>query len=71
VLVISNEELSVTSTKEKIANIIVFDVLGRKLFENKEIKTNYFVLPVHKRDAPLFIEIVLEDGTKVNKKTVY
>jgi hypothetical protein len=71
VVVISNEELSVTSTKEKIANIIVFDVLGRKLFENKEIKTNYFVLPVHKRDAPLFIEIVLEDGTKVNKKTVY
>ena len=71
VVVISNQELSVTSTKEKIANIIVFDVLGRKLFENKEIKTNYLVLPVHKRDAPLFIEIVLEDGTKVNKKTVY
>lgn len=71
VVVISNQELSVTSTKEKIANIIVFDVLGRKLYESKEVNANYFALPVQKRDAPLFIEIVLEDGTKVNKKTVY
>ncbi len=71
VVVISNEELSVTSTKEKIANIIVFDLLGRKLFESKEIKSNNIVLPVHKRNAPLFIEIVLENGTKINKKTVY
>jgi hypothetical protein len=71
VVVISNQELSVTSTKEKIANIIVFDVLGRKLYESKEVNVNYFALPVQKRDAPLFIEIVLEDGTKVNKKTVY
>jgi hypothetical protein len=71
VVVISNEELSVQSTKEKIENIVVFDVLGRKLFESKDIKSNNFVLPVHKRNAPLFIEIVLENGTKVNKKTVY
>ena len=71
VVVISNEELSVVSTKEKIANIIVFDVLGRKLFESKEINSNNFVLPVHKREAPLFIEIGLENGSKINKKTVY
>lgn len=71
VVVISNQELSVTSTKEKIANIIVFDVLGRKLFESNDIKSTHFVIPVHKRDAPLFIEIVLDSGAKVNKKTVY
>ena len=71
VVVVSNQELSVVSTKENIANIIVYDVLGRKLFEGKDIKTNNFILPINKRNAPLFIEIVLENGTNVKKKTVY
>lgn len=71
VVVVSNQELSVVSTKEKIANIIVYDVLGRKLFEGKDIKTNNFMLPISKRNAPLFIEIDLENGIKINKKTVY
>jgi hypothetical protein len=71
VVVISNQELSVVSTKESIANIIVFDVLGRQLFEGKDIKTHNFTLPINKREAPLFIEIVLENGIKITKKTVY
>ena len=71
VLVVSNQELSVVSTKEKMANIIVFDVLGRKLFEGKDIKTNEFILPVSKHNVPLIIEIGLENGIRINKKTVH
>ena len=71
VVVVSNDALSVQTTKEKIANIIVFDVLGRKLFEGKNIHTTNFVLPVSKRNAPLIIQISLENGEKINKKTVY
>ena len=71
VVVISNEELSAQSTKEKITNIIVFDVLGRKLFESKEVKSNNIIIPVPKRNAPLFIEIGLDNATKINKKTIY
>jgi hypothetical protein len=71
VILVSNQDLSVITTKEKIANIIVFDVLGRKLFEGKDINTNNFILPISKRDAPLFIEIDLENGAKINKKTIY
>jgi hypothetical protein len=71
VVVVSNEELSLVSTKEKMASIIVYDVLGRKLFESKEVKSTNFILPIEKREAPLFIEIVLENGNIVNKKTVY
>ena len=71
VVVISNQELSVQSTKEKIANITVYDVLGRKLFEGKNLNTNDFTLPVSKRDAPLLIEIDLDNGIKINKKTAY
>lgn len=71
VVVVSNDALSVQTTKEKIANIIVFDVLGRKLFEGKDINANNFILPIGKRNVPLVIEIDLENGLKVNKKTVY
>ena len=71
VVLVSNNELSVLTIKEKIANIIVFDVLGRKLYEEKNIQANKFVIPIGKRDAPLIIEIGLENGTKINKKTVF
>jgi len=43
-------------------------VLGRKLFEGKNIQSNNFTLPVNKRNAPLLLEIVLENGQKLNKK---
>jgi hypothetical protein len=71
VVVVSNEELSVVSTKEKITDLIVFDVLGRKLFEGKNINTNTFTLPISKRNAPLLMEIGLANGVKTNKKVVY
>ena len=71
VILVSNQELSVSSTKEKITNILVFDVLGRKLFEGKNINSNNFTLPVNKRNAPLLMEITLENGVKVNKKSVF
>jgi hypothetical protein len=70
IVVISNQELSVVSSKEKITNIILFDVLGRKLFEVKDV-TNSYILPVNKRNAPLLMEITLENGQKRNKKTVF
>ena len=71
VVVVSNQELSVVSRNEKIENIIVYDVLGRKLFEGKNIKATDFILPINKRNAPLLIEIGLENGIRINKKTVY
>ena len=71
VILVSNQDLSVNSTKEKLAHIIVFDVLGRKLFEGKDINTNNFILPISKRNVPLFIEIELENGAKVKKKTIF
>ena len=73
-------------TRAKIVDAIIVDEIGgvqnlsllrigniRKcLFvEGKDIKTNNFILPINKRNAPLFIEIVLENGTNVKKKTVY
>ena len=69
--VYSSDVLSVKSTKNTIQSVRVFDVLGRKLFEGKDINANNFILPIGKRNVPLVIEIDLENGLKVNKKTVY
>jgi hypothetical protein len=71
VVVVSNQELSVVSTKEKIADIVVYDVLGRKLFEGNNIKTNNYIIPIAKRNMPLFMEINLVNGNKIYKKIVY
>ncbi|CAM4437389.1 putative Ig domain-containing protein [Flavobacterium terrigena] len=71
VVVVSNQELSVLSTKEKIKSILVYDVLGRKLFEGKDIEANNFTLPITKHNVPLLIEIGLENGIKINRKTIY
>ena len=71
VVLVTNDALSVVSAKEKITGIVVFDLLGRKLFENKNISTTNFVLPISQRNAPLFIEVGLQNGTKMKMKTVF
>ena len=71
VIVVSSQELNVQSTNEKIASVLVFDVLGRKLFEGNDIKTNNFIIPISKRNVPLLMEINLVNGNKIYKKIVY
>jgi subtilisin-like proprotein convertase family protein len=71
VFVISNQELNVQSTNEKIASVLVFDMIGRKLFERNDIKMNNFIIPITKRNMPLFMEINLVNGNKIYKKIVY
>ena len=72
VLVVSNTNLSVVSTKNTIQSVLVFDVLGRLLVNKQNI--NSLEVPLHevqKNNAPLVIQIALTNGTKVNKKVVY
>ena len=71
IVVVSNEELNVQSTTEKIASVLVFDVLGRKLFEVNNVKTNNCIIPISKRNVPLLMEINLVNGNKINKKVVH
>lgn len=71
VVVISNHDLQVYSNKEKLSTIIVYDVLGRKLFEGKNVNTTNFTIPISQREVPLFIEIGLENGAKINRKVIY
>ena len=72
VLVVSNTNLSVVSTKNTIQSVLVFDVLGRLLVNKQNV--NSLEVPLHevqKNNAPLVVQITLTNGTKVNKKVVY
>lgn len=72
VLVVSNTNLSVVSTKNTIQSVLVFDVLGRLLVNKQNVNSLEISLhEVQKNNAPLVVQITLTNGTKVNKKVVY
>lgn len=72
VFVVSNERLIVSSSKENIATIEIYDVLGRKLYQNKNVNTqSQIVNSIQKTNSGLIIYITLENGKQVVKKVIY
>lgn len=72
VFVVSNESLTVSSLKENITAIEIYDVLGRKLYQNKNVNTqSQIVNSIQKTNSGLIIYITLENGKQVVKKTIY
>lgn len=72
VFVVSNESLIVSSSKENIATMEIYDVLGRKLYQNKNVNTqSQIVNSIQKTNSGLIIYITLENGKQVVKKAIY
>ena len=72
VFVASNNGLTVTSTQENIAEIEVYDLLGRKLYQSKNIDSQAHVMhSIQKTNSGLILTITLTNGKKVLKKTIY
>ena len=72
VTVVSNQSIEVLSVTEKIDNIIVYDLLGRKLAEYKNVNSNSFTIKnLIKNNTTLMLEIKTEKGNKVNRKIIY
>lgn len=72
VFVASNNGLTVTSTQENIKEIEVFDVLGRKLYQDKNIDSqSHLINSIQKTNSGLILSITLTNGKKVTKKTIY
>ncbi len=72
VFVVSQNQLSVISLQEHIQSVLVFDVLGRLLIHKKD--QNQLEIPlqeIQKNNAPLVIQIILQNGKRINKKVVY
>ncbi len=67
-----NEILTIESNRNTIKNVYLFDLRGRKIYEQH----NIFKKMVSLQDLPiqntlLMVKIVLENGTILNKKVIY
>lgn len=70
--IMRSNELAVHSANEKIKNLIAFDLLGRKIDEYKNADANDIVLKnVKKSSSAILLKITLEDGTTIDRKTIF
>lgn len=72
VFISSKEGITVTSKIENIQEIEVYDLLGRKLYQNKNVDSQtHLIQSIQKNNSGLIFTITLENGKKVIKKTIY
>jgi hypothetical protein len=70
--VLSNTNIEIISSIENIKSIIVFDVLGRKIDEFKNINSqNFIISTLMKNNTTLFLNVTLEDNSIVIKKIIH
>ncbi|UPQ80767.1 choice-of-anchor D domain-containing protein [Flavobacterium azooxidireducens] len=66
----SNGQLRIKSSLEKINSVLVYDVLGRVVFSQKEQGTNEFVANTNFSKQTVIVQIELENGQVVTKKLI-
>jgi hypothetical protein len=72
VQVITNEKATVYSSNQSIKNIVVFDLLGRKIDSYKNVGLKQFTMNnLNKTMSGLFVKITLENDVVVTKKIVF
>ena len=71
VLSISTENfIKVSSTQIEIYEIIIYDILGKKL-KNLIVNTRDFEIQLDKKNQVLLLEIILKDGSKIHHKVIH
>jgi hypothetical protein len=72
VQVVTNEKATVYSSNQNIKNIVVFDVLGRKIDSYKNVGVKQFTMNnLNKTMSGLFVKITLENDVVVTKKIIF
>ena len=67
-----DQQIVVKSPLEKIKNILIFDVLGRKITEKNSVGSNEcFFDNLAINQQTLIIKTILENGQIITKKLVY
>ncbi|UUC44817.1 hypothetical protein [Flavobacterium cerinum] len=70
--IVSRDELTVSSSIEKIKDLTVYDLLGRKIDEYLNTNENEIVLKnVKKISGVILLKITLENGTTLYRKTFF
>ncbi|MEL1240607.1 Ig-like domain-containing protein [Flavobacterium flavipallidum] len=72
VVFVQNGEINVKSSVRTLKNVVVYDVAGKVLFRSKDINLSEF--NVHQllvANQVLIVEVLMADGTTVNRKIIY
>jgi hypothetical protein len=68
----NNGEIFIKSSLEKIKDITVYDVLGRTIYHQNEVKSDsYIIKEITANRQALFLRIELENGQSVVKKILF
>lgn len=71
VIVSSNlQTLTITSRNETIAKVTVFDILGRKIYDNNQVSDVIHQIDNLKSQQTVVVKIVLQNGVVVNRKAI-
>lgn len=67
----SASEIIVSSSKETITSVAVFDLLGRVIFSTKNNNSNEIRVPKNTSSQPIIIKATLHNGNVVSKKYIF
>ena len=67
----SNNAINIISNGTQIENIVVYDVVGRKLLDEKYASAEVTINRLKKNNQALLINITLKNGVHINKKIIY
>ena len=72
VQVIANEKATVYSVNQNLKNIVVFDILGRKIDNYYDVNLKQFTLRnLNKKLSAIVVKITLENDVEVTKKILF
>ncbi len=72
VLIASSDVISILATNETIQSVQIHNILGQLLVNEKNISSESFEInTLQKNNAPLIVQVTLENGKKVSKKLIW
>jgi hypothetical protein len=70
--VATSESIQITSSNEPIQSVIIYDVLGRKLADNKQVNAKTLLISnLQKNNTALLVEVTTQKGARIIKKIIY
>jgi subtilisin-like proprotein convertase family protein len=68
----SNNQIKINSSKEAIETVLVYDLLGRQLFNSKKISIKSFLISsIVPKTQALIVKVTLANGTTATRKIVF
>ena len=67
----TNNSINIKSDLQRLSQVIVYDVLGRKINSTDNIDSNSIEIPNLKRNSTYILKIILDNGIIVHRKIIF